>query len=161
MARYVFEKGLKLRQKVRAVITDMRGRVLLIRPHSYSSDDWTLAGGGIEHGETAEQAIKRELREELGLTKVTLRRLSVYNSFIYSDSYKRKRKPDHDGQRAVMFACEVPDGLFMKLQAEEVAAARWFVPEAALEAFPVPKQRAIFEACIDEMRRSTADNQLS
>lgn len=161
MSVYVFEQGLKLRQKVRAVVTDRRGRVLLIRPHGYSSDNWTFAGGGVERGENADKAVRRELREELGLTRVKVRRLSVHNRFVYSDEYKRKRSPDHDGQSAVMFACEVPDGVFMKLQAEEIAEARWFAPDAALEAFPVPKQRSIFEACIAEMRQGTADRQLS
>jgi len=67
MSRYLFEDGLKLRQKVRAVVIDKSGRVLLVRPHGYSSDNWTLAGGGVEEGEEPQEAIRLELAEELGL----------------------------------------------------------------------------------------------
>jgi ADP-ribose pyrophosphatase YjhB (NUDIX family) len=51
---------------VRAMVTDDRGRVLLIRP-SYSPG-WTFPGGGLERGETAAEALARELREEAAVT---------------------------------------------------------------------------------------------
>jgi 8-oxo-dGTP pyrophosphatase MutT (NUDIX family) len=152
MSSYIHEKGLKLRQKVRAVVIDDAGKVLLVRPHGYADHDWALVGGGVEQGENPVQAMQRELAEELGITDVPwLRRLSVTNRFIYSHDYKRKRGLDHDGQDAVMFACSVPAGVAVKVQVEELADARWFALEAALDAFPVAKQRAIFEACLAEM----------
>ncbi|WP_448191706.1 NUDIX domain-containing protein [Azospirillum sp. sgz301742] len=54
---------------VRAIIIDRRvdgDRVLLIR-HSYIAG-WHLPGGGVDKGETLVQAMKREVREEVGLT---------------------------------------------------------------------------------------------
>jgi len=54
-----------------------------------------------------------------------------------------------------MFACEVPTGTQLHLQAEELADARWFTPEEAVEAFPVPRQRAIFLACMAELHQRT------
>lgn len=157
MAKYRYENGLKLRLKVRAVVVDCAGNVLLIRPHGYASDEWTLAGGGVEDGEGALDAIRREMREELGLERFdVLEELPVRNLFVYSDEHKQRRGLDHDGQLAVMFRVEIPSGTRLQLQAEEVADARWFTPRDASRAFPVPKQRSVFEACLASMAAASA-----
>lgn len=148
MSAFVESDGLRLRQKVRAVIADSKGNVLLIRPHGYPEDAWALAGGGVENGETPVDAMRRELAEELGIICEEVDELPVQNRFVYSESYKEKRGLDHDGQQAVMFFLRVPQGCELKLQAEELAAARWFKPEDAAAAFPVAHQRAVFEQCM-------------
>ena len=62
-------------QCVGAVIRDGAGRLLLIlRGHEPGKGLWSIPGGRIEPGETDEQAVVREVREETGLA-VTCGRL--------------------------------------------------------------------------------------
>ncbi|WP_082837048.1 NUDIX domain-containing protein [Labrenzia sp. OB1] len=50
---------------VRVIVEDAQNRVLLVR-HSYVAG-WYLPGGGVDRGETMEEAACREIREEAGI----------------------------------------------------------------------------------------------
>lgn len=58
-------KHLPLQFAARGIITDRDGRILLVRHAKHKP--WTLPGGHVEAGETFQQAMIREAKEELSL----------------------------------------------------------------------------------------------
>ena len=61
-----------MRSAVRAIVLDPADRILLVRFSFEGREVWACPGGGIEDGEPLEEAISRELDEEIGLTTFTL-----------------------------------------------------------------------------------------
>lgn len=69
------------------------GAVLLVK-HTYQAE-WYLPGGGVQRGETLEQAIRREAAEEVGATLGDLRLLGVYTNFY-----------EHKSDHVAVFVCD-------------------------------------------------------
>lgn len=63
---------MRIRRAARAVVLDPDDRILLVRFAFPAGDVWATPGGGIDEGETAEEAIRRELSEEVGLEDAEL-----------------------------------------------------------------------------------------
>jgi 8-oxo-dGTP pyrophosphatase MutT (NUDIX family) len=55
-----------VRHAARVILLDKAGRVLLARFEYYGRRWWAAPGGGLDEGETHEQAARREVREETG-----------------------------------------------------------------------------------------------
>ena len=61
---------LKYRQSTVAMVIDDENRVLIVQKKNYNNNEWDMPGGGVhtDKGEIPEDALLRELNEELGLT---------------------------------------------------------------------------------------------
>lgn len=53
------------RVSIKAIIRNNRDEILVVKEHQ---DAWELPGGGLDHGESVHDCLRRELREELHIT---------------------------------------------------------------------------------------------
>lgn len=106
-----------------AIIADEHGRVLLQRRGD--RDVWGLPGGALELGESAEEAVIREAREETGLEVRVERLIGVYTK--YTDTY-----PNGDQAQVIViaFACSAVGGA-LRVDGGETLALRYFEPHDA------------------------------
>lgn len=108
-----------------AVILDSLGRVLLQR--RADNGLWVLPGGAVEVGESASQAIVREVREETGLLVQVRRLVGVYSipeqtTITYPDG-------NTVAYVALCFECGViEDGVPGEEAAGETIETKWFDP---------------------------------
>lgn len=66
MAHKLFQVGVK------ALVTDKSGRVLLLKAtKGFHDAHWDLPGGRIEDNQTPEDALRREIEEEIGVQDVS------------------------------------------------------------------------------------------
>jgi len=83
-----------------ALIRDSKGRILLQKRSDYG--DWGLPGGAMEPGESIEETMIREVREETGISVEAYDFLSVYTGERMMYKY-----PDGNEVVFVMFLFEV------------------------------------------------------
>jgi len=65
----------------------LRGESVLLTHQAWPEDEWQLPGGGIDPGESAPQALRREVMEETGWRVQPLRRLGAFRRFCYMPDY--------------------------------------------------------------------------
>jgi 8-oxo-dGTP diphosphatase len=106
---------------------------------------WNLPGGGMETGETVEEAVLREVREETGLDVVVEQLVGVYS------------KPQKQ-EVVLTFRCRPIGGVLTAT--EESSACRYFsvhqLPQKLL-----PKHRQRVEDALLHQERAVLRNQLS
>jgi 8-oxo-dGTP diphosphatase len=96
-----------------AIVTDSHGRVLLLKHRFRPGAGWGMPGGFLKTGEHADDALRRELREETGLEIESLELVTT-------------RTFNRPGQVEIVFRCRAlghPDHLNYEIQ-----KAAWFYP---------------------------------
>lgn len=101
-----------------ACIRDEKGRVLILR-RADGANLWGFPGGAMEVGESAAEAVVREVREEAGLEVEPVALIGLYSSPEYTFCY-----PNGDWVQpvTVFFECRVVGGSLRPDQLEIVGA---------------------------------------
>lgn len=66
------------------VVHDGKGRILLQKRGPHARDEngrWDVGGGAIEFGESIDEAVRREIKEELCTEPIDIQFLTVYDAF--------------------------------------------------------------------------------
>jgi len=110
---------------VGALVVNPKGEVLIVRSSKWA-DKHTVPGGHIELGESGEDAIRREVKEETGLDVEVLKLLLVQQA-IYPKYYCK-----HEHFVFMDYLCRTPDTR-VKLDERELQHYLWIDPCRALE----------------------------
>ncbi len=122
---------------VGALIVNNEGKILLAKSHKWF-DSYTLPGGHIEIGETIVDAVRREVKEEVGLEVEVVEMLLIQEAIFADEFYKKKHFIFID------FYCKSEDQQ-VKLDREEIQDYIWVYPGAA------------FNLKLDSFTRKTLD----
>ena len=110
-----------------AIIGDGKGNVLL----QQRADDltWATHGGSVELDERVEDAMKREIKEELGIDVLEYKLLGIYSGPEHRNIY-----PNGDEVSCIdiVYYCHKYAGE-IKLQEDEVLQVKWFNKESLPE----------------------------
>jgi 8-oxo-dGTP diphosphatase len=117
-----------------AIVVDEQRRVLVLRHRFRQGTGWGLPGGFIEAGEQPDEAVRRELREEVGLE---LEGVEVVTTRAF-------KKPK---QIEIVFRCR-PKGDALP-QSMEIRRASWFSIDALPEGLP-EDQRQLIKDTLDD-----------
>jgi ADP-ribose pyrophosphatase YjhB (NUDIX family) len=107
-----------------AVVVDEAGRVLLLNHVFRKGSGWGIPGGFLEKGEQPENALRRELREEIGLELDCLQ-------IIAARTLKRPQ------QIEILYLCQPLKESRAQPQSLEIRNAEWF----ALDRLPAELTR--------------------
>ena len=121
--------GRPMRQAVRAIVVAPDKRTLLLQYGNDYDSWWIPPGGGIDPGESDEQALRRELREELGIEHYELGPLLWENHRYFA------LDPHFCGQNNRHYLVRVPSDEARHIS--EARDSRWFTVEE-IAALPDP-----------------------
>ena len=108
---------------VGALIVNKEGKILLVKSHKWF-DKYTLPGGHVEVGETMIEALKREVKEEVGLDVQVGNMLLMQEAIFAPEFYKKRHFIFID------FACRSKED-HVKLDQDEIQDHLWVYPGAA------------------------------
>jgi len=146
----------RFRPNVAALVVDAEGRLLICERWNVPGA-WQFPQGGVDAGESAREALVREVREEVGLPKSAYQIVGFRDGYryLYPEEVRRRkvRKHGFHGQEQTYFLCRLERGapeVDVDQKPREFGAYRWIDPaEFRLEWVPEFK-RAVYREVMRE-----------
>lgn len=110
---------------VGALVQREDGKVLLCNSHKWPGL-YTVPGGHVELGETCEEALVREIKEEVGLDIKVVDLISIQQVIYPTEFYRRAHFIFFD------YLCTMHGSQSVKVDANEIQQTIWTTPKEAL-----------------------------
>ncbi|HBV58188.1 MAG TPA: hypothetical protein DEB73_02935 [Candidatus Magasanikbacteria bacterium] len=157
---YKIQISLPFRQGVIGFIMNKEGKFFIAKrcplptdSYFFNIDHWQPPQGGISVGETAEQAVLKEVWEETGMTAEILARCVAIHQYDWSVAYMRKKGKGYRfmGQQKTIFLLKYNgDGSDIKVDNIELCDYRW-VDLEELKKMIHPMRRSSLEILLAEV----------
>lgn len=115
---------LPFRQGVQAFIINNDKQVLIVSAvddHEY----WKMPAGGIDPGETSEQAVHREMKEELNIDIEIIKKSKHRNEFLWPEHAVKKHGYKYKGQQQNIFIVKIKPNQNIVIKEDEVYEYKW------------------------------------
>jgi putative (di)nucleoside polyphosphate hydrolase len=150
----------RYRPNVAAILQRADGRVL-IGQRSDFPESWQLPQGGVDEGETAEDALRREVLEEVGIGPDEFTIAERTGPHRYDFPFGKDRRGFH-GQEQSYFLCRLreacPEEVDLSVTCGEFQAVQW----VAVQDFPVhlapPMKQQVYREVIGRLFPQSKDS---
>lgn len=145
------------RQGVIGVVYNKNGKLLIVQMVSYSKNDWRFPGGGMDEGESPEDALLRELNEELGSNAFQIKKRStIINRYDWPEKVIQeqyiKRKKYFRGQEQIQFLVEfIGNPKDLRIDKNELRNIKWVDKHSLHKYFNFPNQYDIALKVMQEL----------
>ena len=116
---------------VGALIINSENRILLVKSHKWMNGKYSVPGGHVEIGESFEEAIIREVKEETGLDIVPKRLFMIQECVHPKEFFKKKHFIFFD------YICQT-ENIKVQLDERELQEYNWFKIEDIKEDYLEP-----------------------
>ena len=117
------------RKGVSVLIVNKKEEFLLVNLESFETKYFAIPGGGLEEGESVEEAAYREIEEEVGITKGSLELVGISKiplQFLFKRGALVRDGKEYIGSERHFFAFQfLGNDNEIKLQENEVRAYKW------------------------------------
>jgi len=145
--RSMNENELKYRANVAGILRNARGKILICERLD-ARDGWQFPQGGIDPGETPEQALARELREEISVEAADFRIVQRQGPYRYLFGEGRMKK-GHHGKEQIYFLCDFrgrANRIDVRTKHPEFQSYRWIYPVEFQSSWLPEMKREVYRA---------------